>query len=79
MYLESRESPTTIWRLDPIVAAAISSGVMGQLTRQLPSWTAERYGISFPGTSGTGNRAPGHWQEDGSTRVILQQAATLPP
>src|SRR5713226_8231728 len=37
MYLESRESPTTIWRLDPIVAAAISSGLMGELTRQLPA------------------------------------------
>src|SRR5712692_2298313 len=59
MYLESRESPTTIWRLDPIVAAAISSGLMGELTRQLPSWTAERYGISFPGTSGTGESRPG--------------------
>src|SRR5260370_5863386 len=32
IYFESRESPTTIWRLDPIVAAAMGIGIIGQLT-----------------------------------------------
>src|SRR5436309_1605461 len=54
MYLESRESPTTIWRLDPLVAAAISSGIMGQLIRQQ---SVERHagleaGVLTPGTPG---------------------------
>jgi len=46
MYLESRESPTTIWRLDPIVAAALGSGIMGQLTSQLQNPIPEGY-VSF--------------------------------
>src|SRR6266478_2652132 len=46
MYLESRESPTTIWRLDPIIAALISNGIMGELIRQLPMFNASGTNIS---------------------------------
>src|SRR5713101_7985766 len=56
MYLESRESPTTIWRLDPIVAAAISSGLMGELTRQLPGSMLPRQSVDF----GASSHLPGH-------------------
>src|SRR5260370_37567753 len=54
MYLESRESPTTIWRLDPIVAAAISSGLMGQLIQQL---SADRRSLD---TGRLSSQASGH-------------------
>jgi hypothetical protein len=62
MYLESRESPTTIWRLDPIVAAAISSGMVGQLIRQM---SAERHS-----SLETGMLTHGESGHDGPTKVL---------
>src|SRR5713226_2822209 len=69
MYLESRESPTTIWRLDPIVAAAISSGMMGQLIHQLP--TLQREGEGGRGRVGDAGKGRGSEGESRSSRQTL--------
>src|SRR5260370_40857550 len=54
IYLEDRESPTTIWRLDPILAAALASGMMGHLAWKL-SASAGRFGSVDTGPLTTGS------------------------